>query len=247
MKPLVAISHWDKFMSWPTFLDSVMGLLIKASEALTADPRFAYFWDGSKGKTLRGAFHFYRDAYAPVAQAKFFCDTVGETLLSDMPLTVDIEDKLATRKGKQLWPRVKDVLDYVQVRSGRVPQIYTAKWWWDSWMLDGLMKTPPPWAGDYPLHVAYYGPLSALPKMQPKGCQQPWTLWQYGGDEWGEAIPGLVGLGDVSRPHCTGSDLDTLEWLKMKLGVVDGAPPTVSDAEKLARLWEHHPELHSIL
>jgi lysozyme len=174
-------------MSWPTFLDAVMGLLIKTSEALSVDPTFAFNWATAKGKTLRGAFHFYRDAYAPIAQAKFFCDTIdanGGFLPSDMPPTLDVEDKFATRKGKQLWPRVKDALDYIQVRSGRVPQLYTAKWYWDPWMLDGLAKTPPPWAGDYPLHVAYYGKESNLPKMQPKGCQQPWTLWQYAADEW---------------------------------------------------------------
>jgi GH25 family lysozyme M1 (1,4-beta-N-acetylmuramidase) len=242
---ILALSHWDTVLSWPTFLANILGALLKTSEGLLSDATFASRWPLFK-PVLRGPFLFYRDSVDPIAQAKFFCDRLDEAgglLASDMPATLDGEDKLATRKGKNLWPRVKASLDYIEARTRRRPMLYTAKWWWDSWMLDGLAKTPPPWAGDYLLHVAYYGNLSALPKMQPKGCQQPWTLWQYGGDEWGEAIPGLVGLGDVSRPYREGPTSDPLEWLKKQLGITNDPTP-ISDAEKLARLWAIHPDIH---
>jgi len=242
MKKFATISHWQAFHSYELARASMAGAFIKASEGLLADPMFLSHWGGFAG-TMRSPFCFWRDAVDPIAQAKFFCDRFdGLLTTSDMPPTIDLEDTSCARKGTNLWPRVKALVDYVQARTGRIPQIYTAQWWWNPWMLAGLTAKPPDWTANYPLHVAFYGAAATLPARMPKGWAS-WALWQYiGSPAGGEPIPGMLNpLGDMSKPHIE-SGADGLDWLRAALGM--NVIPPLTDGEKLARLWDAHPTLH---
>jgi hypothetical protein len=117
----------------------------------------------------------------------------------DLPPVLDIErdDKLT---AQQITPCVRDCLHLSEQRFGRKPIVYTAKWFWNKFVLPSAE-----WA-QCDLWVASYGSGDAV---LPAGWTT-WKIWQYTGK--GHA-PGIAG--DVDLNWFSGSYDDLLKYCQV--------------------------------
>jgi lysozyme len=117
--------------------------------------------------------------------------------------------------------------------GGRKPIFYS-----NPSMIIYTLKPIPAWLADHPLWVANYGvsePMLSATSHWPQG----WTFWQYSSTGDGKAF-GMESKG-LDMNWFNGSETDLRAFAGQG---IPPAPVDVSDAEKLKRLWEAHPELH---
>ena len=151
-RPLVIdVSHWQGVIDFATMAaQNVRAVMIKATEGETwVDPDFADNWSNAEPNfgNLRMPYHFYRFGADPIKQADHFVDTVINIAGSwAAAFVVDVEDTNTAAKRDDL----KLFLDLVEYRTGFVPLIYTASWWW----VPRLGGTT--WANNYGLIEAEY-------------------------------------------------------------------------------------------
>ncbi|MDB4965504.1 MAG: putative rane protein [Myxococcales bacterium] len=144
----------------------------KASEGTGyTDVAFAHNWPGMRSAgVLRGAYHFFRPGTDGVAQADHFVNVInaqGGVQAGDLPPVADVEvsDSVA---AATVIARLHAFLDRVQARTGRVPLVYTANFFWGDYLGN------PNFSG-YPLWVANYGP--SCPYLP--NAWSNWKFWQY--------------------------------------------------------------------
>lgn len=223
------LSHWDGSVEWPLVPDVYKFVFIKATEGnYTPDHLADQHWIGAgKEGILRGAYHFWRAAASPKAQAKEFHDRVlwleGQGGEMELPPVVDIEDTRAPKLT--CLPAIRAMLTEVELLFGRTPIIYTARWYTDPWIGNCAWMLP------YPLWVAQYSyNTNVLPTYMPRGLTR-WTFWQWTDDL---EIPGIAENnedGDVFN--------GTLDELRAFAGVAHA----LTLVDKVDRLWLAHPEL----
>jgi hypothetical protein len=101
------------------------------------------------------------------SQIERFFDVL-DSQSSDLPLVLDVElSREMSREG--ITACIGECADLVEQKDGRKPIIYTARWFWDTNVLDSS-----DWS-EYDLWVANYG--VDRPTL-PAGWDQ-WTVWQY--------------------------------------------------------------------
>lgn len=85
----IDVSHWDaRPVDW-TQADMSF-LYIKVSEGVVKDGLFRAHWDGAKGRTLRGGYHFFRSFVDPVRAAQNTVDLLrGDN--GELPFALDLE------------------------------------------------------------------------------------------------------------------------------------------------------------
>jgi GH25 family lysozyme M1 (1,4-beta-N-acetylmuramidase) len=91
----------------------------------------------------QGYYHFYRYALNgaridPIRQAQWYFDNLS-IMPCQLPPVLDFEDRYAP-KGPILVKHMDEFGSEI-VRLGLKPMIYTAPWWWDSWVK--------PWDGKF--------------------------------------------------------------------------------------------------
>jgi len=168
------------------------------------DSSFAHNWPGMRNAgVLRGAYHFFRPGIDGAAQADYFVnqiDAQGGLAAGDLPPVADVEvsDNVS---AATVIARLHAFLDRVQARTGRVPLIYTANFFWGDYLGN------PNFSG-YPLWVANYGP--SCPYL-PNAFTQ-WKFWQYADNA------SVSGIGSVDGDMFNG----TLDELRAWAGGGDG-------------------------
>ena len=105
-------------------------------------PEFWGQWSAAQALGLkRGMYHFWRAAGNQPVQARNFADIAKAASYGDLPLVMDFED---TRAPKDKTTFVKMALFYDILRGVVPPEreivIYTARWWWDTWVTPWLSK-----------------------------------------------------------------------------------------------------------
>lgn len=152
------------------------------------DSSFAHNWPGMRAAgVLRGAYHFFRPGIDGAAQADYFVnqiDAQGGLQPGDLPPVADVEVS-DNQSAATVIARLHAFLDRVQARTGRVPLIYTANFFWGDYLGN------PNFSG-YPLWVANYGP--SCPYLP--NAWSEWKFWQYSDSASVSGIPGGVD-GDV--------------------------------------------------
>jgi GH25 family lysozyme M1 (1,4-beta-N-acetylmuramidase)/acylphosphatase len=157
----------------------------KASEGTGfTDGSFPHNWSGMRAAgVLRGAYHFFRPSIDPTAQADHFVDVInanGGLKPGDLPPVADVE--VSDNVGAAtVIARLHTFLDRVQARTGRTPMIYTANFFWGSYLGN-------PNFTQYPLWVANYGP--SCPYLP--NAWGDWKFWQYTDAAGVSGIPGGV-------------------------------------------------------
>ncbi|PWU22223.1 MAG: glycoside hydrolase [Bdellovibrio sp.] len=169
---------------------------VKATQGVSLkDAKFGYFWEAlgrlpDRQKVARGAYHFLSsDAGAdPVLQAERFVAYVnlhGGFTSEDLPPVVDLEWDITHRSDRDRWsyrtPRqivnaTLAFLSRVEVLTGTIPMLYTARAWWRERLIPekDIAKF-----ARYPLWIADYGNKTRLREkpLGPHGVTP--TLWQF--------------------------------------------------------------------
>jgi GH25 family lysozyme M1 (1,4-beta-N-acetylmuramidase) len=139
------------------------------------DPRFLENWHGAQNAGLLvSAYHVIAPKAAAERQIAHFFAVLGN-LKADLPLCMDVEREDGTAL-ETITRCVKACLLNTEDRDQRKPIIYTARWFWDRYVL------PAPEWRTYDLWVASYTSSAILPRDW-----KSWRFWQY--SESG-AVPG---------------------------------------------------------
>ena len=225
----IDVSHWDGTMDWAKAVNAGARFAwIKATESLSyVDPQFRRNWQETDGKLPRGAYHFWRAAADPLKQARHFADTVGIDQ-GDIPPMLDIEDVYATKMASKVSADIAACAAEIKRLFGKPPIIYTARWYWDSWV------SVPTCLSKYELAVAHY--TAATAPAMPKGWVD-WRIWQYSADHNGKGPEFGAQSSDMDLDKFNGDEVEFQRWA----GVVS-MPLTLE--EKVNKLWNAHPELN---
>jgi hypothetical protein len=171
---------------------------------------------------IRGAYHFFRPASDPVAQADYFLSVMGPSLPGDLPPAIDLE-VLDNLSAAEVTQAALQFLQYLQQKTGRVPIVYTSA------RVMSLLGNPQGFTS-YSLWVANW--TTMCPSMPPEWSN--WTFWQYSNagqvdgimsseldvDQFNGTLSDLVGYAGGSLGNGGGGDG----------GVGDGGDVQASDA-----------------
>lgn len=202
-------------------------VFIKATEADFVDEDFSRNWrDAKQAGLLRGAYAFLRWEHSGKAQAEQLIGTLNGDW-GELPVVADVE---SVTKLDRAMSVLREFCETIKTRLGKTPILYTGNWWWTPYgSKDDYWK-------QYSLWIAAW-PYLYDDSMQP-GLPKPWSTWLF----WQYSAHGAGSLYGVESGNI---DLDVFNGDERVLYQYAGLKPPISDAEKLARLWEAHPELHA--
>ncbi|MGC9520439.1 MAG: GH25 family lysozyme [Anaerolineae bacterium] len=167
--PGIDVSRWQGEIDWQKVVEAEYRFaVIRASIGdYYADPRFDENWEGARAAgLLLSAYHVLAPNASADAQAKHFFKILGERE-PDLPLVLDVERNDGAVPGR-ITTSVRDALRLVEEHSGRRPIIYTARWFWNRFVLSSER-----WQ-DYDLWVASYTSAPILPRGW-----EAWRFWQF--------------------------------------------------------------------
>lgn len=113
----IDVSKYDVKMDWSKYTWDFA--YIKVSEGTVIDPLFSYHWNGAKGYTYRGGYHFFRHYVDPKTSALSCAAFLGDDL-GELPLWFDLEES-----GEGVAARAKSWLSWYEAITGVRPIIYT--------------------------------------------------------------------------------------------------------------------------
>ncbi len=205
-------------------------VIIRSSWSTIVDDDFAINWPNAKAAGLiRGAYHFYDYRYPAQQQADFFCNLVVNDP-ADLPLAVDLEyygPYGPLPAASALHSALKTFFKVIEQKTGKQGMLYT-----NPSTLTYNLGTIPAWLLKHPLWIAHY-----ISGNEPNCKPFPtWTFWQY--TSKGDGYAYGMESANVDMNYFNG-DYDQLRAFAEL-----GPAPVISDAEKLKRLWDAHPELH---
>lgn len=119
---------------------------------------------------LTGGYHWLQPGADPTVQARFYLDQYFKTP-TDFPPVLDFEDASFTSASDYAW-RAQKWLQVVENETGRVPIVYTGKWFMAKFPKDKVS-----FLVKYPLWIAQYTVLQ-LPPSVPYPWDK-WSIWQY--------------------------------------------------------------------
>jgi len=168
-------------------------------------------------KVMRGAYMVYVPGKDPAQQARAMWRAMGPLDYLDMPPAIDFEIPASPRDPAGLLEGLLACKRELQRRTGRMPILYTGKWFWADAVgdLDSEEAVEMPmWHAQYPstkrdtrpyLQVMelYGGPTVAKPWAS-RGKKE--TIWQWDGDG-GLVLPNGVDS-DFNKFNGTRADLD---------------------------------------
>jgi lysozyme len=239
------VSIWQDVDSTPQMVDFSKMLaagsrfvFVKASQWARLDGDFVFNWANAKrAGILRGAYHFIDPTYPPTGvhvnewartQARFFWGALANDP-GELPAVVDCEKAGALTRAQYQEFLKAFIGEWNVITRKRKLIIYTSAGFWASYGSTEVF-----WAG-FDLWLAQYT-LAASPAL-PKPWTR-WVFWQYS----------AVGPGPTYGAESKGIDMNRFNGSEAELYAYAGATPPEpqepTDAEKLRRLWEAHPDLH---
>ncbi len=158
----VDVSKWQGEIDWTVLANRVSFAFIKATQGTGyVDPQFQRNWAESRGRVVRGAYHFWHAGLDAEAQARHFLAALeGAGDPGELPPVLDLEMDPVT------WAEVQAFMDVVEEGLGRTPILYTSPGF-----ARRLGLPPKTW----PLWVAHY---NVLRPTLPPGWGA-WVFWQY--------------------------------------------------------------------
>ncbi len=177
--PGIDVSRWQGAIDWQKVVDAEYRFaLIRATIGDTyTDPRFGENWGGARAAgLLLSAYHVLTPNVAADIQVKHFLKILDDRE-PDLPLVLDVERDDGVESA-EITRSVWDCLREIEEQSGRRPVVYTARWFWNRFVLSSSE-----WQ-DYDLWVASYTSAPILPKDW-----KVWRFWQF--SESGR-VPGVA-------------------------------------------------------
>jgi lysozyme len=229
------VSHWQGNIDFRKMKAAgAEFVFVKASQAAWTDRRFVENWARARDAgILRGAYHFIDWTRPAQEQADHFSNVLLTNGIGELPPVADFELRTGAPAATTARLFLRVFLARLEQNIRRVPIIYTAPYFWRE-----FGSTEAHWL-KWPLWIAHYTTAS-----QPMATP-PWTRWTF----WQTTDKGPGATYGVSSASI---DLNwfngTIEQLYAFAGLPIDKPeppqPELSDADKLARLWSAHPELH---
>lgn len=229
---IIDVSQYQGDINWREVADSgVVAAAIRCTVGnYYTDTKFIQNWDGAKDVGLKvSAYHVITPEYSAASQIDRF-QSVLEDRNPDWPLILDVELN-RNQTNVTIVGVVKSCLDLVETWVNRKPVIYTAKWWWNQYML--VNGDYPAWSKDYALWLAQYPydptppptlPEDIDPTAIPGGwAQTDWLIWQW-------TARGVLG-GISSRVDLDAFNGTKEEFLNWASGAV--TPPPVPSATRV--------------
>jgi len=226
---IIDISYWQDpaLIDYDLLASRIDGAILRIAYSTYIDTRFATHYKNLRDRDVPiGVYHYV------VGNVKYSNQVNAvKAILKDYPLQLshwaDIED---TREGTALTKAVvNNYLTYADDAFGVLNGIYTSMYAWRQIMQDSKAH------GHRKLWVAHY--TTASQPLMPAGWSQ-YYLWQFTDRARFDGYK----QGGLDCSRFNGSEY---EWYaQFSTNVETTAPVEISDAEKLARLWQAHPELH---
>lgn len=188
-------------VGWQSATDSGKAFaFIKATEGTGPANRYyeSDVHDARAAGMAVGSYHKARPATDPLVQAQAFAQRIQSVGGPQLPPVLDIEiDEGLNPHELAEWTQA--FLDETEHLTGRVPIIYTYRYFWLDWM-DNTTRF-----AEYPLWLAEYG--VSEPTLPMIGGWTEWLFWQR--SETGR-VPGFAGDVDLNVFAGTHDDLGPL-------------------------------------
>jgi lysozyme len=154
---------WEKVSRMRSGKHRIRFAFAKATEGVKlTDPHFSRNRrEAAKYGIPFGAYHFFRPAADPIAQADFFCSRYSPET-GELPPVCDVETN-GKLSREELLSRLTLFLERVEQKTGRTPILYTYYRFYKKYLGRDFSR--------YPLWVAHYGP------GDPHDVD--WTFWQF--------------------------------------------------------------------
>jgi lysozyme len=206
--PGIDVSRYQGTVNWRVVADAGFKFAVVRATLwdVKLDETFETNWQGARANGLLvSAYNVIKPDVPAAAQIDCFAQAlVGHKW--DLPPVLDIE-RDDGQTPQQITQCVRESLRLSEQRFGRKPIVYTAKWFWNKFVLPSSE-----WA-QYDLWVASYGAAEVvLPDAWPT-----WRIWQYTGN--GHA-PGIAG--EVDLNWFNGSYDDLLKYCRATVPPVQG-------------------------
>ncbi len=183
--PGIDVSRYQGTVDWRAVADAGFKFAVVRATLwnVKLDESFETNWQGARNNGLLvSAYHVIKPDVAAAAQIDAFVQALAGHKC-DLPPVLDIE-RDDGQTPQAITQCVLDSLHLSEPRFGRKPIVYTAKWFWDKFVLPSAE-----WA-QYDLWVASYGAADVvLPSAWPT-----WKIWQYTGNGHAPGIAGEVDL-----------------------------------------------------
>ena len=193
--PGIDVSRWQREIDWQQVAAAGHAfVVIRATIGnYYTDPRFYVNWrDARDAGLLVSAYHVVVPDRPADSQIERFFDVLDDRWC-DIPPVLDVElTRGASREG--ITSCVEGCAAAMERAGGRKPVIYTARWFWDRYVLDA------PVSSQCDLWVAHYGVSSP---WLPRGWDE-WRFWQY--SDHGQ-VPGIRAATDLNWFNGTHDDL----------------------------------------
>ena len=223
----VDLSHWDVSFDPEKAMGRIDFAIMKASEGIYKDPKFAEIWSGVQKVPIRGAYHYLRSGWTWQKQVDFFWGAV-----KNYPFHFYVLDFEST--GNVLNAGFAAMASFWMYHihekaGGKAVLLYTNP---NHYTVD-LMPYGD-WMKNYPLWLAQYYTTKPSPEKAPalpaKRAAGDWKIWQWAseinypghGKEYG------TGSYSVDLDAYNGTPGEMATWLKAVV------PPIPRD--KLARI-----------
>ena len=185
--------------------------IARVSDGTYLDSKFDQNWSGMKAAgIIRGAYQFFEPGEDPGQLADILLNKMGPLGAGDLPPTLDVE-ATGGQSAATITAHIHTWMDKVQAATGRVPLIYTGKYFWNDNVQSGDFAGNPLWL------AAYVSPCPNTP--DPWGG---WTMWQHNDNG---SYPGIGGAVDVDVFNGTIDQLNALASPpnKAPIGYLDSA------------------------
>ena len=227
-------SHWSDKINFETMYNAGAKFWItKATDAFKTSPtqfedsKFMEFCTAAfaHGKLLKGCFHWLQASVDPKVAAEFYLERYNRFKF-EFPPVLDFEETYVFTTGKYsdyAW-RAQVWLEYVHEKTGRMPIIYTGKWY-----TDHFTSTQISWMNKYPLWVADYTWYSNSIVKKPYYMPSPWTkqtIWQFSADGNNRGAEFGVNSDDICLDWFEG-DMETLNAFLEIVPEIPEPPPVV--------------------
>lgn len=193
--PGIDVSTYQGVINWRAVADAGYRFAVVRATLgdVKVDETFETNWIGARSVGLLiSAYHVVKPEIPAGAQIDRFVATLSGHI-TDLPPVLDIELDGA-QTPDQITASVRECLRLSTQHFGRPPIIYTAKWFWDKFVLPSGE-----WAS-YDLWVASYGTADAL---LPTGWSS-WKIWQYANNG---SVSGISAETDLNWFNGTYEDL----------------------------------------
>lgn len=214
-------SHWTGSINFETMYNAGARFWItKATDAYSSSPiqfedsKFMMFSKAAHdhGKLLTGCYHWLQASIDPKVAADYYLERYKRFPFNFAPI-LDFEESsvLKTLKFSDYAWRAQVWLDYVHEKTGRLPIVYTGKWFMDYFKPEYVS-----WMNKYPLWVADYTWYSNNVTKKPYYMPKPWTtqaIWQFSADGNKRGHEFGAGADDIDLNWFEGSYNDLLNFV----------------------------------